>query len=88
MGDFQKHGNAYSQELAYSNRTILLPGMSPDPLGVLVSFDFQNYSFLLTYLLTYLKVINPHSSGIAADIVTKLRELNDSPLGGKTARLG
>ena len=86
MGEIDRNGGAYFQELAKLNWLILLPDMSPDPVGVLVPFNFQNYYFLLTYLLTYLKVINPHISGAAAAIITKLRGFNDSPLGGKTAQ--
>jgi len=62
--------------------------MSPGQVDVAVPFDFLNCYLLLTYLLTYLKVINPHISGAAAAIVTKLRGLNASPLGGKTAQFG
>ena len=71
-----------------SNWTILLPGMSPGPLGVIVKLDFPNYSFLLTYLLTYLEVINPHISETAAAMITKLYRLNASPLLSKEFRFG
>ena len=82
MGEINQNGRAYFDELAYLNCTILLWGMSPDPVGVLVKFDFPNCSFLLTYLLTYLKVINPQISGAATAIITKLYGLNASPLNG------
>ncbi len=62
--------------------------MFPDLTGVVVSFNFPNYSFLFTYLLTYLKVINPQISGIAAAIVTKLYGLNASPIGSRFAQFG
>ena len=62
--------------------------MSPDPLGVLVFWHFRNSLYLLTYLLTYLKVINPHNSGTAAAIVTKLRRLNERPPGAEIPQLG
>jgi hypothetical protein len=62
--------------------------MSPNPVGVLVKFDFPNYSFLLTYLLTYLKVINPQISGSAAAIIIKLYGVNASPLGSKFLEFG
>ncbi len=62
--------------------------MSPDPMGVVVPFDFPNYYFLLTYLLTYLFGTYPHISGSAAAIITKLRTLNERPLGGKIPQLG
>ena len=71
-----------------SNWTILLPGMSPGPLCVIVKLDFPNYSFLLTYLLTYLEVINPHISETAAAIITKLYGLNASTLRSKLFEFG
>jgi hypothetical protein len=53
MGEIDQNGGAYPAELAYLNYTILLWGMSPNPVGVLVKFDFPNCSFyLLIYLLT------------------------------------
>ena len=88
MGEINQNGRAYFDELAYLNCTILLWGMSPDPVGVLVKFDFPNCSFLLTYLLTYLKVINPQISGIAAAMITKLYVLNASPIGSKLFQFG
>ena len=88
MGEINQNGRAYFDELAYLNCTILLWGMSPDPVGVLVKFDFPNCSFLLTYLLTYLKVINPQISGIAAAMITKLYGPNASPRGSNLLQFG
>jgi hypothetical protein len=88
MGKIDRNGGAYFQELSNLNWLVLLPVMSPDPVGVVVPFDFQNFYFLLTYLLTSLFGTYPQISGSAAAVVTKLRGLNDSPLGGKTAQLG
>ena len=88
MGEINQNGRAYFDELAYLNCTILLWGMSPDPVGVLVKFDFPNCSFLLTYLLTYLKVINPQISGIAAAMITKLYGPNASTLRSKIFQFG
>ena len=88
MGEINQNGRAYFDELAYLNCTILLWGMSPDPVGVLVKFDFPNCSFLLTYLLTYLKVINPQISGAATAIITKLYGLNVSTIGSKIFQFG
>ena len=69
---FLQDGNACRAELSKTNWTVLQPDMSPDPRSVPVPFDFPNSLLLLTYLLTYLKVINPQNSGIAAPIATKL----------------
>ena len=80
MGEIDQNGGAYSDELAYLNCTMFRWGMSPNSLGVLVKFDFPNYSFLLTYLLTYLKVINPQISGFSGAIIIKLYRVNGSPL--------
>ena len=88
MGEIDQNGGAYPEELAYSNWTILLPGMSPGPLCVIVKLDFPNYSFLLTYLLTYLEVINPHISETAVAIITKLYGLNASTLRSKLFEFG
>ena len=62
--------------------------MSPNPLGVPVFWHFRNSLYLLTYLLTYLKVINPHNSGTAAHIITKLYVLNASLKGSKLIECG
>ena len=62
--------------------------MSPDPLGVLTFWHFRNSLYSLTYLLTYLKVINPHISGCAAPIITKLRGLIASHMGSKLVQFG
>ena len=88
MGEIDQNGGAYPDELAYLNCTIFRWGMSPNSLGVLVKFDFPNYSFFLTYLLTYLKVINPQISGIAAAIITKLYGPNASTLRSKIFQFG
>ena len=88
MGEIDQNGGAYPDELAHLNCTIFRWGMSPNSLGVLVKFDFPNYSFLLTYLLTYLKVINPQISGIAAAMITKLYGLNASPRGCNLLQFG
>ena len=57
-------------------------------MGVLVFWHFRNSLYLLTYLLTYLKVINPHNSGTAVPIITKLHVLNASPQGSKLIEFG
>ena len=88
MGEIDRNGGAYFQELAKLNWLVFLPDMSPDPVGVLVPFNFPNYYFLLTYLLTYLKVINPQISGAAAAIITKLCGLDASPIGSKLVQFG
>ena len=88
MGEIDQNGGAYPDELAYLNCTIFRWGMSPNSLGVLVKFDFPNYSFLLTYLLTYLEVINPYISETAIAIITKLYGLNASTLGSKLFEFG
>ena len=79
---------SYSEDLAHSNWMILLQGMFRKGQSVLVKFDFPNSYFLLTYLLTYLKVINPKISGAAAAIITKLYGPNTSPLGSKLFQFG
>ena len=88
MDDFEKNCGAYSEELAYSNWMILLQNMSHKGYDVLVTLDFPIYSFLLTYLLTYLKVINPQISGIAEAIITKLYGPNASTLRSKIFQFG
>jgi len=76
-----------SEELAYSNWTILLPGVSPTPecTGII---RFSKLFFLLTYLLTSLFGTYPQILGSLQLTVTKLRGLNDSPLGVKLPNLG
>ena len=62
--------------------------MSPDPWVKVAKYNFPNYSFLLTYLLTYLEVINPHISETAIAIITKLYGLNASTLRSKLFEFG
>ena len=62
--------------------------MSPDPWVKVEKYNLPNYSFLLTYLLTYLEVINPYISETAIAIITKLYGLNASTLGSKLFEFG
>ncbi len=88
MGDFQNKWGLVPRNCRRQIAQYCYRGMSPGQMDVAVPFDFPNFSLLLTYLLTYLKVINPHNSGIAAPIATKLHVLNASPLGSKLVQFG
>ena len=63
-------------------------GYVPGPAGCTGKIRFPKLFILLTYLLTYLKVINPQISGAATAIITKLYGLNVSTTGSKIFQFG